>query len=132
MQGILAGKRHMSRKECSLSPTPWVEVLASVYTVLIIHHFSCAYTHVWQMVMASKSNFCSVLKKKNILVFSARATCPATIHDSAVIAARAPICRNGPVAWTERADSREDKDKTERERERREKILKNRDKREMM
>lgn len=37
----------------------------------------------------------------NILVFSARATCPATIQDSAVTAARAPMCRNGPVAWTE-------------------------------
>lgn len=36
--------------------------------------------------------------KVNILVFSVRATCPATIHDKAVAAARAPICRNGPVA----------------------------------
>lgn len=33
--------------------------------------------------------------------FSARATCPATIHERAVTAARAPMCKNGPVAWKE-------------------------------
>lgn len=43
----------------------------------------------------------------NVLVLSARATCPATIHDRAVTAARAPMCRNGPVAWTEGGETEE-------------------------
>lgn len=73
--------------------------MASVYIALIIHHFLSV------CVTDGRRNLYSVLQ--NILVLSARATCPATIHDRAVTAARAPMCRNGPVAWTEGGETEE-------------------------
>lgn len=55
IQGVLAEKHHMSLQECSLSPKPWVEVLASVYIVLIIHHSSCACTRMCVCVFVPDS-----------------------------------------------------------------------------
>lgn len=76
--------------------------MASVYIALIIHHFLCV------CVTDGRRNLYSVLLYfLNVLVLSARATCPATIHDRAVTAARAPMCRNGPVAWTEGGETEE-------------------------
>lgn len=95
IRGVPAGKHHMSSQECRLSAVAWVEVRASVHTRLIIHRTSS---------LANEGRNCSfrffsLSPFQNLPVLSARATCPATIHDSAVAATRAPMCRNGPVAW---------------------------------
>lgn len=73
-----------------------------VYIVLIIHNSSCVCVFdLWLMVTSGKNGLECCVTEAHILIFSARVTCPATIQDSAVTAARAPMCRNGPVAWTE-------------------------------
>lgn len=40
IRGVPAGKHHMSSQECRLSAAAWVEVRASVHTLLIIHRTS--------------------------------------------------------------------------------------------
>lgn len=93
----------MRPEECSLSWTPRVEVLASClhsvnHSQLLL--YMCVFD-LWLMVTSGRNELECCVTEAHILIFSARVTCPATIQDSAVTAARAPMCRNGPVAWTE-------------------------------
>lgn len=103
IQNVLGGKHHMRPEECSLSWTPWVEVLAScLHSVNHSQLLLCMCVFdLWLMVKSGKNGLECCVTEAHILIFSARVTCPATIQDSAVTAARAPMCRNGPVAWTE-------------------------------